>query len=155
MSKYEIISIVCSSVALAISIFIPIIKFLVSLRLSRKTRENDMQTFYFCKIFDEYLIEKIPATRSRLSFHDGKLERSYQDLVDVICKLKHKVYFYSFQNNNFYITFTEKLNDLEDYIIKLADKSNVSEQSFHFNQIDQKIANLYNYIFEFQAKLKK
>lgn len=105
------------------------------------------------KIFDEYLITKIPVARKFLKFDcKGKLT-GWEKLNKTLVDMKLSSLYFKYNDKVFYEKLDSKLMELEDYIVSLIDKKYDSiKHPDIYNKIDEDIKIIYNLIDQKRIK---
>lgn len=109
-----------------------------------------MQSRYYEKIFDEYLINQIPKGRQYLKYIDGKLKDA-DKLIETLSDIKIKALYFKYNNEQFYNELIAIIDDLEK---ALTDFSNTTEndqdrQYINLNDIKGKIVDIYQVIYKY------
>ena len=102
---------------------------------------------YHSKIFDDFLIDKIPVARQDIKFDDeGKLVNA-QKFVDELSNLRNNSLFYKYNSKEFYNKIKKQTQEIEDYVMNLGNKiTEKEEQSKIFISINEKTEKLYEFI---------
>lgn len=102
---------------------------------------------YHSKIFDDFLIDKIPVARQDIKFDDeGKLINA-QKFVDELSNLRNNSLFYKYNSKEFYNLIKKQTQEIEDYVMNLGNKiTEKEEQSKIFISINEKTEKLYEVI---------
>lgn len=100
------------------------------------------------KIFDDYLINKIPKARTNLRFGaDGKLYNG-NELCDALTDMMMSSLFYKYSDNSFYKPLGEKCQILEDTIVEAGNYARDSEhdQKKTLDDIQDQLEDIYKMI---------
>lgn len=102
-----------------------------------------------CKdIFDKYLIEKIPKSRSDLRFgSDGKL-RNGNALCEDISSMLLSALFYKYDDKDFFADLRAQCEAVEDLVAEAANhpRSSEYEQKAFFNELQKDLEAIYEAI---------
>lgn len=102
---------------------------------------------YHSKIFDDFLIYKLPIARQDIKFDDeGKLINT-QSFVDELSNLRNNSLFYKYKSKEFYNDIKKQTQEIEDYVMNLGnEKTDKEEQSSKLIIINEKTERLYETI---------
>lgn len=140
-----------ASLIIAIIAFIcSVISIVVNYEQNQKLSSLSMQSRYYEKIFDEYLINQIPKGRQYLKYIDGKLKDA-DKLIETLSDIKIKALYFKYNNEQFYNELIAIIDDLEK---ALTDFSNTTEndqdrQYINLNDIKGKIVDIYQVIYKY------
>ena len=109
-----------------------------------------MQSRYYEKIFDDYLINKIPKGRKYLKYLDDGSFTGANKLIDTLSDLKNESLYFKYHNEEFYDDLVNLIETLEKI---LTDFSNSSEkdqdrQYKNLDKIKSKIVDIYQLIYK-------
>ena len=140
---FSIASIVISIVSIVISLIFSVFTCIQT----KKINNINIKSKYYAKIFDKYLIYKIPNARDYLRFNEeGKLD-DYSTLLDVICKMRNSAQFFKYDNREFYNKLKEVTQALEDTLVLYGNKAYENdEQADAFKDISDKTNAIYKCI---------
>lgn len=132
----ETLTLICSAIAIIISV--------IAIYQTKSINNINLSASYYSKIFDLYLIERIPETRQYLWFDsEGKLTH-INKLSEVLADLKKDALYFKYNNPNFYDELCKRTDFLEDYIMELANEStDASIQEEKKNKISVLIEDIY------------
>lgn len=102
--KLDIIAIIISVIAILASVICAVIAFIQNYKINK----INMKAGYYNKIFDSYLIEKIPMSYRYLIFKDNKLSDS-DKISDVLSDLLKDILYFKCADRKFYEDI-EKIN---------------------------------------------
>lgn len=140
ISIADIISLVFSFFALVTSI--------VTAWLSERASRASIHADNCSKIFDEYLIEKIPKSRAGLRFDGGGKLHNGNELCEAISSMAVSALFYKYDDADFYAKLSEKCTALEDIIAEAGNYARPSEhdQQTFFKEIQESLQEIYSLI---------
>ena len=136
----ESISIVFSGIAIIISI--------IAVHYSNEIGRASIRADNCKEIFDEYLISKIPKSRSNLRFGpDGKLHNG-NNLCEDLSSMLLSALFYKFDDQDFFTKLREKCEFVEDLVAEAADFARPSkdDQDSFFNELQCQLESIYGLI---------
>lgn len=119
-----------------------------SLWQTKKNNVTNIKARYYTKIFDSYLIEKIPRARRYIRFglSDGKM-RDCNKLSDVLQDMMRDALYFQYSNIDFYKELRKKVTELDDYINEMSNKSFVDYERIEVEKnIQEKLASIYTCI---------
>lgn len=139
----DTIAIVVSLFSLLISILIAIWQLYVNIKINRVNLKSNV-----CKkVFEDYLIKKIPHARRLLKFDaEGKLT-GVEELKNIIVDMIKDSLYYRYNDKSFYDELVKNLQELEDALIVGLDKSfdSVGQCDFN-NRVEIILAEVYRII---------
>ena len=136
----EIVSQVLSLAALIVSILAAI--------YSERTGRASIRADNCGKIFDIYLIDKIPKSRTNLRFGaDGKLHNG-NEFSDILTEMLMSALFYKYSDNLFYENLGKKCQWIEDLIAEAGNHPIPSEheQSKFWNELQNELEGVYKMV---------
>lgn len=133
-----------------IALIISIISIIITYKQNQKLSALNMQSRYYEKIFDEYLINKIPKGRKYLKYLDDGSFTGANKLIDTLSDLKNESLYFKYHNEEFYDDLVNLIETLEKI---LTDFSNSSEkdqdrQYKNLDKIKSKIVDIYQLIYK-------
>lgn len=108
--KLDIIAIIISVIAILASVICAVIAFIQNYKINK----INMKAGYYNKIFDSYLIEKIPMSYRYLIFKDNKLSDS-DKISDVLSDLLKDILYFKCADRKFYEVLKKSIEEIEDY----------------------------------------
>ena len=137
--KLDIIAIIISVIAILASVICAVITFIQNYKINK----INMKARYYNKIFDSYLIEKIPMSYRYLIFRDNKLSDS-DKISDVLSDLLKDILYFKCADRKFYEVLKKSIEEIEDYILECGNRQFIQdEQGKVFENIQEKLENLY------------
>lgn len=114
---------------------------------TKKINKFYVNQAYHSKIFDDFLIDKIPIARQDIKFDDEGRLINTQKLVDELSNLRNNSLFYKYNSKEFYNRIKKQTQEIEDYVMHLGNKgTEKEEQSKIFININEKTEKLYEII---------
>lgn len=143
----EFFSVIISGAAFLVSI----ISAWVTYKQNQKLSSLNMQSRYYEKIFDEFLITKIPNGRQYLKYLDNGSFIGAEKLIETLSDLKTKSLYFKYHNESFYNELCTLIEKLER---DLTDFTNISEsdqdrQYKNLNKIKDEIVRIYKLIYKY------
>ena len=139
----EIASLLLSIFAIVVSICTAICEYKTNKYMANK----GLEATYYQKIFDDFLINRIPEGRKKLVFN-YKLENA-DFLVNSLSVLKRKIIYFRYRDKDFYSILNKQITKLEDYLVTV---NNQEIDSIAITdiliRIDGYIDKLYEIIFQ-------
>ena len=130
----------------ALSIISSIICFIITFLQNKKINKINMNARIYSKIFDEFLIERIPKARTYLRFESNKLVDSDQ-LSDTLADLLNTILYFRYADKKFYELLHSQIQDIEDFVLECGNKQFVQEEQGRvFDQIQEKLEKLYKIV---------
>ncbi len=139
--------IIVAIVAVGIS-FIALIVSIISLVLQKKINSINLEAEYYKKIFDSFLLEKIPEQMFMLNFDNNTLSKNYKELNGTIMEMVRKARYFAYANPSFYKKLETKTMEIEDKLITLAARriDRASEQKQQLIDVEELVRKLFVYI---------
>ena len=136
-----------SALIAGISAVISFVSCVYNNRQTKKINNINIKSRYFEKIFDDYLIYKIPESRKYIRFDEnGKLD-DFQKLIDELCNMRKNASFFKYDNNEFYGNLKRLTQDLENYLVDCGNHSfENDEQANVYTKISEKTTKIYGCI---------
>lgn len=120
---------------------------LVSFKQNNKLQFINMEANYYSKIFDEYLITRIPKARSYIRFDNNNHLVDAQKLVDELSCMRTDALYFRYANSDFYSELKKYTQDIEDYVMQCGNNTFEAEEQYRvYSTIQEKIENLYKSI---------
>ena len=138
---------IASLVVSIVAALVSIVSIYFSVSHDNKNTSLSLQSRYFEKIFDEYLITEIPTAREYIRYMNNKLADA-DTLMDKLSQMRRKAIYFKYANPKFFNELSDAINELEDF---LSDCSNRAEpdsdkQSHNILEIGNRITNIYKII---------
>lgn len=140
ISLADIISLLLSVAALVVSG--------LTAWLSDRANRASIHADNCSKIFDEYLIERIPKSRAGLRFDGkGKLHNG-NELCDAISSMAVSALFYKYDDEEFYRKLSGKCTSLEDIVAEAGNyiKPSEHDQRAFFREVQASLQEIYSLI---------
>lgn len=142
----EIILSTIAIIVSIISIIVSAITAFVAYRQNVKLNRINMKARYYEKIFDEYLIKKIPQARKYLRFDKNRLVDS-QQLSEALSALLNDSLYFKYDDREFYKKLKQLIQEIEDYVLECGNSVyEPEEQAQVYIEIQNKLEKLYRYI---------
>lgn len=126
-----------------------IISLILTYRQSNKHNSLNLESRYFEKIFDTYLIDKIPQSRKYIRYdHTTNKLVDIGEMMDVLGYMKNDSLYFKYSNPNFYEKFVDLISNLEDFLGNCSNYTEVDtdKQAKNILDIGSKIEEIYSYI---------
>lgn len=144
-----IVSIISVIIA-AISAVISIISCIYNSKQTKKINNINIKSRYFEKIFDDFLIYKVPEARNYIRFDENGKLADYQKYIDVLSDMRKAASFFKYDNNEFFKKLKDVTQNLENYLSDCG--NNVfenDEQADVHRQIAEKTMVVYSCISDY------
>ena len=93
----------------------------VTLWQDRKMNSINLQADYYKKVFEEYLMVRIPEAVRMLSFdEEGKLCESYKKTNEILIEMLDKCAYFAYANNSFYEELRKIVTDIDEKLVVCA-----------------------------------
>ena len=147
LDAFEVITIIISIIALIISI--------ASIHQNNKHTHLNLQSRYFEKIFDEYLIKKLPISRQYIQYINSRLVDANR-LIDTLDEMKKSSLYFKYNNENFYKELASKIDHLTSYLTDSSNRTLDSDEYSEVNmEVKKRIEEIYQIIHKNYAGSKK
>lgn len=140
---------IVANIIAGLALVFSVLSFIVATRISSKNSIHSLQSRYYEKIFDDYLITTLPKARERISYTNKKLDGA-EDLIDELDKMKVAALYFKYNNPEFYIELTNNIDEATKYISDSCNLTNLDQdkQSEITNKTKDYITNIYQIIFK-------
>lgn len=126
-----------------------IISLIFTYKQSNKHNSLNLESRYFEKIFDTYLITKIPQSRKYIRYdHTTNKLVDINKMIDVLGYMKNDSLYFKYSNPDFYKDLVDLILNLEDFICECSNYAQVDtdKQAKNILEIGSKIEGIYSYI---------
>lgn len=89
---------------------------LLGFKREGKKNLSSLRGIYIEKIFNEYLINKIPETRNKIIYVEKSGFSSLGDLADIISALRKDILYFKYNSEKFYNELDKMLIEFEDFL---------------------------------------
>ena len=139
-----------------VSFIVSTISIIISFKQNQNINSLNIQSRYFEKIFDKYLIEEIPKARVYIRYYNNRLA-DVDKLIDVLGKLKSDSLYFKYSKKNFYEELKENIDYLELFLTNCSNNSESDSDKQYQNmlEIGNKITSIYTIINEYSTGSKK
>lgn len=137
---FEIITIVIS----AIAVFVSIASAIFTYCQNNKHTHLNLQSRYFEKIFDEYLIKNIPISKEYIKLVNNKLDGADR-LINTLDEMKRSSLYFKYNNESFYKNLKSKIDELTSY---LTDSSNRNLDSDEYSEVNTEVKKRIEEIYQ-------
>ena len=83
---------------------------------------SSLRGIYIEKIFNEYLINKIPETRNKIIYVEKSGFSSLGDLANIISALRKDILYFKYNSEKFYNELDKMLIEFEDFLASKINK---------------------------------
>lgn len=83
---------------------------------------SSLRGIYIEKIFNEYLINKIPETRNKIIYVEKSGFSSLADLANIISALRKDILYFKYNSEKFYDELDKMLIEFEDFLASKINK---------------------------------
>lgn len=130
---------ILSIVAILISVAAIVIEWVEAKQNIRIGLEAD----YFSKIYQEYLMKKLPEARRLIRLNnDGKLCDT-DSLIDELNNMRRDSLFFKYHDKIFYKNIRSKLQNLEDKLTKKSDVMDGDEYAEFISELNEDLGDIY------------
>ena len=136
-------ALIISLLALLLSVYVAIAESKRDYKITKISIEFE----FYREIYKEHLIKNIPEARNYMRIDkEGRLKDA-QPLIDELNKIRRDSLYFLYNNKPFYMKLKNKLQTLEDYVIKSEEKLLMGEdQMFFWNSIQNQLNGIYEVI---------
>lgn len=132
-----------------IAIILSIVSFVFTYCQTKRINTKMLKLRFYEKIFDDYLIERIPKARKKIHFSSSTNKLiDAKEMRDVLSDLKLSVLYFKYANNAFYDRLIQLIDDLESYLSIYVNNQEPDndKQSQVITSIGKKIEGIYSLI---------
>ncbi len=145
-----IISAVIAGISAGISVF----SCIYNNRQTKRINNINIKARYFEKIFDDYLIYRIPEARKYIRFNENGSLDDFQKLIDELSGMRNSATFFKFDNKTFFEDLKAVTQDLENYLSDCGNKTfDNEEQADIYQEIANKTMKIYSCISNYYLGL--
>lgn len=147
----ESVNFIISAIAVFISIIVAVCDFRLNCRINRLNMEADI----FQKIFFDYLIHKFPEAQQNIKNTPSGLTGTGM-LEDELNNLRKDALFFFYHDDVFYSKLCNKLQLLEDKVVRSNDRK-MSEIDYHMftDELKKYITEIYELVMNQYEGIKK
>lgn len=136
----ETVSLILSLISFVTSVIIAIYEIVENRKLNSVSLESE----YFDSLFKDFLLNKIPLTRSTIKFDMNSKLVGTEEFINVLKDMRHNSLYFQYTDVSFFDELKKALFDLEDYILNSENKEITGEeQTEFFNEVQKKIVVIY------------
>lgn len=138
-----------------ISTVISVVSIVITFFQNQKINSSSLKSRYFEKIFDEYLIKKIPEARKYAKYNNDKLDGA-NHLIDTMDELKKDSLYFEYSNKEFYEKLKKRIDELGVFLTDCSNRSesNPSQQLKNLSKIEEDITSIYKLINTYSTGIK-
>lgn len=133
------------SVLSVLAIVVSIIAIIMQWYNSWKSRKINLEAEYFSKIYQEYLVEKVPKARLMICYNNCILG-GVDELIQVLNDMRRDSLFFKYQDAKFYQNICKELQKLEDKLVKKSGKMSDEEYVMFVTELNGDIEMIYDII---------
>lgn len=123
---------------------------MASIYFQNKVSKASLESDFFIKTFQNFLIEDIPDSVEILRFDESGLLTDFDQLSTNLTKLKKKILYFKYRDNRFYGQLKNKIDEIDDFVIILySKKRDKNQQDEDMEKLNQKIKELYSVMFSY------
>lgn len=143
MDTSDVISLVFSTISVVLSTII----FFWETKRDKDINEINLESEYFNDIYKDYLIKEIPNSRKYIRITRGGKVDDYIGLCNTLKNMRNSSLYYYYQDKKFYDDLTNKLNEIEVFLINTQNKTYIGEeQTAFYNDLQNKLTELYSLV---------
>ena len=113
--------------------------------------KTNLMAGYFNSIFNDIIVEQLPIALTKIDFENGQLNSSFEEVTDLLMTLLDKALFFSYFSKDFYSDITDKVIQIEDYLVDISNEVNIPlyQQEKYKLEIENYIRALYETLYNF------
>ena len=139
-------------IKLQVSDILSIIAILVSflgvgleIYFTNKNNKTNLNSKYYEKIFDSYLLKEIPESRRYILYTSNKLSHT-KKLKMTLINMRRDAFFFKYKDNKFYISIRDTINSIEDLLVNSEGHMDKTDYSSFESKLDKRLEDLYSLI---------
>lgn len=150
------VSVTLELVLSVLAIIISILSVLFEYFWNQKINRTNLEADFFKDIYGEYLMRKIPEARNVIHYNN-QIVSDTEDLINVLNDIRQASLFFKYKDKDYYKTLCEKLQGLEDKLVKKSGKMSDDDYAEFIREINQDIEGIYDIIMKkyIGKKIKK
>lgn len=110
---------------------------------NQKINRTNLEADFYRDIYGKYLMEDIPKARIEICHCDGTLSGT-DELIDVLNNIRHASLFFKFQNKQYYTSLCNKLQGLEDKLVKKTGRMDRDTYENFLEEINKDLEDIYH-----------
>lgn len=119
------------------------IALLVEQRNMKKINRIGLESKFFLTLLESFIATELPEARIKIHY-SGKVLENLPEFVDVISKIRRSLLFYKYLDKTFYDKVTDKLKEIEDFVVPYYEKIILDSDNYNFNsKLDNLMCSLY------------
>lgn len=134
---------ILSIVALIISLAVAVFEYKWNWGINTYNENRD----FINNVFGTIMFNELPEARELITIKEGKFE-DIDKIESVLRKIRNRGLCFKRINKSFYEELVKKVQDIEDYLMSNEKKANTDELVHKYNKVDEKIADLYSFIYK-------
>lgn len=139
----DLAAIIISVIALIASIIVAVVQYKSNIRINH----INLEAIYFNDIYKDYLIKKLPKSRSLLHIDSGGKLLYINDLVIDLQQMRKDSLYYLYKDKAYYTELKKSLQKLEDFLVEQSANTIPHEEyaNFHY-KIEEDLREIYSLI---------
>lgn len=115
-------------------------------RNMKKVNRIGLESKFFLTLLENVIATELPEARIKIHY-SGKVLENLPEFVDVISKIRRSLLFYKYLDKTFYDKVTDKLKEIEDFVVPYYEKIISDSDNYNFNsKLDNSMCSLYTLI---------
>lgn len=114
---------------------------------NQKINRTNLEADFFKNIYGEYLMKEIPEARQFFHYNNHELSGT-DDLIEVLNKIRQSSLFYKYKDKDYYNVLCNKLQDLEDKLVKKTGKISDDDYADFIQEVNNDIETIYDIIMK-------
>jgi len=114
---------------------------------NQKINRTNLEADFFKDIYGEYLMRRIPEARNVIHYNAQKVSDT-DDLINVLNDIRQASLFYKYKDKIYYKMLCEKLQGLEDTLVKRTGKMSDDDYAEFIQEINTDIEAIYDIIMK-------
>lgn len=127
-----------------VAILVSIVTSCVTIKKERESARKDHELALFGDIYKDYLINRFPVARSKLSISEEGVLSGTDDLIDCLNSMRKDFLYFRYSDSLFYDRLKKHLQGLEDDLILSEENHFTKESATGFlHRVEQSIQQIY------------
>lgn len=118
---------IVSGIISALALFVAAIHAIIDYYLMKHANQFQTRTGYYNKIFDDYLIKRIPDARKYIRFDENDKLADSKVLISALDDMMNDAVYFKYNNCDFYERLKKQVIEFADFISKYSNEKVVDE----------------------------
>lgn len=141
------VSVTLELILAVLAIIISIVSVIFEYFWNQKINKTNLEADFFKDIYGEYLMKSIPEARNVIHYNNQIVSQT-DDLISVLNDIRRSSLFFKYNDKKYYQTLCQKLQQLEDKLVKKSGKMTDDDYAEFIQDINTDIEEIYSIIMK-------